>query len=104
MQAPWCYQSPVHDDIALDGPEFFRKPGSDAVSTGQDRNVLLEERFKSSAVFLHNCEKDCLDNVYCREYERFEIIRAWLNRMPEGDHQRMHCHGNSIVSGVYGKP
>jgi len=59
------YRNPAHDDIALDGLELFRERGSDAVSTGQDRNVLLEERFESLAVFLHDCEKDCLDNLYC---------------------------------------
>jgi len=95
------YENPAHADIALDDLEFFPNMGSGTESTGQDRNILLEERFESLADFLQDCVRDYLDNVYCYQYERFEIIHAWVNRAPEGGYQRMHYHGNSIVSGVY---
>ncbi|HQU16560.1 MAG: hypothetical protein B7Z66_06550 [Chromatiales bacterium 21-64-14] len=95
------YQNPEHQEIALEGLEFFPNFGSSTESTSDARNVLQEERFRDLAVFLEDCVKDYLDNVYCYQYERFEIVHAWVNRAPEGGYQRMHYHGNSVVSGVY---
>ncbi|MDE2148706.1 MAG: hypothetical protein KGJ55_02490 [Gammaproteobacteria bacterium] len=95
------YQNPVATEVPLDGLEFFPNLGSGTESTSQDRNVLREQRFGPIAAFLEDCVQDYLDNVYCYRYERFEIVHAWVNRAPEGGYQRMHYHGNSVVSGVY---
>lgn len=95
------YQNPAHQDIALDGLEFFPNMGSKTESTSDQRNVLQEERFRDLAAFLEDCVRDYLDNVYCYQYERFEIVHSWVNRAPDGGYQRMHYHGNSVVSGVY---
>jgi len=95
------YQNSAPGDIALDDLEFFPNIASGTESTSQDRNILDEQRFAPLASFLRDCIKDYLDNVYCYRYEQFEIIHSWVNRAPEGGYQRMHYHGNSIVSGVY---
>lgn len=95
------YRHPEHKDIPLDGLEFFPNRGSATESTSPDRNILTEERFSALAAFLEECVRDFVDNVYCFEYERFEIVHAWVNRAAEGGYQRMHYHGNSVVSGVY---
>ncbi|MDE2154996.1 MAG: hypothetical protein KGJ32_03750 [Xanthomonadaceae bacterium] len=95
------YQNPAPEDIALDDLEFFPNMASGTESTSQERNILDEGRFASLASFLRDCIKDYLDNVYCYQYEKFEIIHSWVNRAPEGGYQRMHYHGNSVVSGAY---
>ena len=95
------YDNPAHKVIELDRLEFFPNVGSGSYSTSADRNVLLEPEFVTLAAFLRECVTDYLDNVYCYRYDRFDISAAWVNRTPAGGAQRMHCHGNSIVSGVY---
>ena len=95
------YRNPAHKDVALEGLEFSRGADGGAESTGAELNVLRERRFEHLAGFLEDCIRDYLDNVYCYRYESFEIIHAWVNRAAEGGYQRMHFHGNSIVSGVY---
>lgn len=96
------YRNPAHRDIPLDGLEFL--PASahgEAESTAAGLNVLHDGRFEALAAFLHDCVRDYLDNVYRYRYEGFEIVHAWVNRTGIGGFQRMHYHGNSIVSGVY---
>ena len=95
------YKNPAHENISLDGLEFSTNSSSLTETTPNSRNILEEPRFASLAVFLKDCVKDYLDNVYCYQYEDFAIIHAWVNRAAEGGYQRMHYHGNSIVSGVY---
>ncbi len=95
------YRNEGHEEIPLDGLEFFPNFGSQTESTSQHRNVLSEPRFHALRGFLEDCVKDYLDNVYAYEYEDFEIVHAWVNRAPVGGFQRMHYHGNSVVSGVY---
>lgn len=95
------YQNPAHGEVSLEDLEFFPASVGGTESTSQDLNILREPRFAPLAGFIDDCVKDYLDNVYCYRYERFEIIHAWINRTPEGGFQRMHYHGNSIVSGVY---
>ena len=95
------YENPAHQAIALDGLEFFPNAGSGSYSTNAERNILLEPAFAALSTFLRECVTDYLDNVYCYRYDHFEISAAWVNRTPAGGAQRMHCHGNAIVSGVY---
>jgi uncharacterized protein (TIGR02466 family) len=95
------YENPAPQAIALDDLEFFPNAGSGSHSTSAERNVLLEPAFAALASFLGACVTDYLDNVYCYRYDRFDISAAWVNRTSAGGTQRMHCHGNSIVSGVY---
>ncbi len=95
------YVNPAHEDISLEGLEFAPNFGSRTESTSQDLNILKEPRFARLRGFLEDCVKDYLDHVFCYKYEKFEIVHAWVNRAPEGGFQRMHTHGNSVVSGVY---
>lgn len=96
------YRNPAHVDIPLDGLAFFPSHATgEAESTSADLNVLHESRFAALATFLNDCVRDYLDHVYCYDYESFEIVHAWVNRTHSGGYQRMHYHGNSIVSGVY---
>jgi uncharacterized protein (TIGR02466 family) len=95
------YQNPAHEDISLNNLDFFPNSDSGMQSTSPNRNILQEPGFEALAIFLRDCVKDYLDNVYCYQYECFEIIHAWVNRTFRGGTQRMHYHGNSIVSGVY---
>lgn len=95
------YRNPNPEEIALDDLEFFPNLGSGTESTSQERNVLAEPRFEKLAAFVKECVQDYLDNVYCYRYEKFEIVHAWVNRAPEGGYQRMHYHGNCVVSGAY---
>ncbi len=95
------YRNEDHKDIRIDDLEFSQNYGSLTESTSQDRNILKEDRFKALGKYLESCVKDYLDNVMGYEYERFAIVHSWVNRAPEGGYQRMHFHGNSVVSGVY---
>ncbi|GER06312.1 hypothetical protein GCM10007972_00490 [Iodidimonas muriae] len=95
------YENPDHKDVRIDDLHFEQNYGSTTQSTSQDRNILKEDRFKALGKHLESCVKDYLDNVYCYDYEKFAIVHAWVNRAPEGGFQRMHFHGNSVVSGVY---
>ncbi len=95
------YRNPQHEEIDLEGLEFFPNSGSKTESTADRLNILREPRFRALSTFLEECVADYLDNVYCYQYDRFEIVHAWVNRAPEGGFQRMHYHGNSVVSGVY---
>lgn len=95
------YRNPEHREIAIDDFTWAQNYGSLTQSTPQDRNILDEPRFAGLRAFLEDCVRDCLDRVYCYDYERFAIVHAWLNRAPEGGWQRMHYHGNSVLSGVY---
>ena len=95
------YKNVGHEDISLEGLEFSTNSSSGTETTPNTRNILEEPRFAALSVFLHDCVKDFLDNVYCYEYENFKIVHAWVNRAAEGGYQRMHYHGNSVVSGVY---
>ena len=95
------YRNPAHENIPLDGLEFSTNSSSGTETTPNNLNILDEPRFKLLSEFLHDCVKDYLDNVYCYQYEHFRIIHAWVNRASEGGYQRMHYHGNSVVSGVY---
>lgn len=95
------YRNENHKDIRIDDLEFLENFGSLTQSTSQDRNILKEDRFKTLGKYLEGCVKDYLDNVIGYDYERFSIVHSWVNRAPEGGYQRMHFHGNSVVSGVY---
>ncbi len=95
------YKNSAHEDISLDGLEFSTHSSSGTETTPNTQNILDEPRFATLSAFLHDCVKDFLDNVYCYEYEHFKIVHAWVNRASEGGYQRMHYHGNSVVSGVY---
>ncbi len=95
------YRNPAHQEIAIDDFAWFRNYGSLTRSTSQEKNILDEPRFHDLRAFLETCVRDYLDNVYAYEYDAFHIVHAWLNRAPEGGYQRMHFHGNSVVSGVY---
>lgn len=95
------YKNAEHADISLDGLEFSTDSSSGTETTPNNLNVLDDPRFAALSTFLHDCVKDFLDNVYCYEYENFKIVHAWVNRAAEGGYQRMHYHGNSVVSGVY---
>ncbi|GAB4124885.1 MAG: hypothetical protein Kow00104_09470 [Rhodothalassiaceae bacterium] len=95
------YRNPDHRDIRIDDLQFNPNYGSLTESTGQDRNILKEDRFRALSKFLEQCVKHYIDEVMCYDYDRFAIIHAWVNRAPEGGYQRMHYHGNSVVSGVY---
>lgn len=95
------YRNENHKDIRIDDLEFAQNYGSLTESTSQDRNILKEDRFKALGKYLEECVKDYLDNVIGYEYERFSIVHSWVNRAPDGGYQRMHFHGNSVVSGVY---
>lgn len=95
------YRNPDHADIAVDDLTFHPNYASKTESTSQEINILEEPRFSDLRSFLEDCIADYLDNVYCYAYERFEIVHAWVNRAPEGGFQRIHTHGNAIVSGVY---
>jgi len=95
------YRNPAHGDIAVDDFSYAPNYASKTESTSQDLNILDEPRFSRLRAFLEECVADYLDNVYCYAYESFEIVHAWVNRAPEGGIQRLHTHGNSIVSGVY---
>ena len=70
-------------------------------STDPTINILDDTRFAGLAAFLRDTVKDYLDNVVSYRYEDFGIIHAWINRARDGGIQRMHFHGNSVVSGVY---
>jgi len=80
------YRNPAHGDIAVDDFSYAPNYASTTESTSQDLNILDEPRFSRLRAFLEECVADYLDNVYCYAYESF---------------QRLHTHGNSIVSGVY---
>lgn len=95
------YHNREYAAVSLDGLAFSPAPMGATRSTSQTLNVLLEPRFAELRVFVEDCVKDYLDNVYCYRYESFEIIHAWVNQAPVGGFQPMHYHGNSIVSGVY---
>lgn len=95
------YRNPAHADVAIDDLSFNPNYASHTESTSPDLNILGEPRFADLRAFLEDCVRDYLDNVYCYEYEEFQIVHAWVNRAPEGGFQRMHYHGNSVVSGVY---
>lgn len=95
------YRNPAHQDIAIDDFPWVQNHGSLTRSTPQDRNILDEPRLAALRTFLEDCVRDVLDHVYGYDYEDFAIIHAWLNRAPEGGWQRMHYHGNSVLSGVY---
>lgn len=96
------YRNPAHVDIPLDGLAFH--PGTtagEAECTSPGLNVLDDARFAPLAQFLDACVRDYLDHVYCYAYEDYRIVHAWVNRTRAGGFQRMHYHGNAIVSGVY---
>lgn len=95
------YRNDSHQDIRIDDLQYFQNYGSLTESTSQDRNILKEDRFRPLAKFLESCVKHYLDEVMCYEYDKFGVIHSWVNRAPEGGYQRMHYHGNSVVSGVY---
>lgn len=95
------YKNEAHQDVPLDGLAWAPNYGSVTESTPQDLNILDEERFAKVRAFVEDCVADYLDNVMAYEYESFSIVHSWVNRAPEGGYQRMHFHGNSIVSGVY---
>lgn len=95
------YKNPAHQAISLDGLEFSTNSSSLTETTPNNLNVLEEARFAPLAAYLKDCIKDYLDNVYAYQYDNFEIIHSWVNRASEGGYQRMHYHGNSVVSGVY---
>lgn len=101
MGAVGRYRNDAHADIAIDDLEMFPNYASKTESTSPERNILAENRFAALRAFLEDCVADYLDNVYCYEYDSFDIMHSWVNRAPEGGFQRMHFHGNSIVSGVY---
>lgn len=95
------YGHPNPPTIQLDDLDFSQNFGSTSSSTDPEINVLDMERFAELNQFLRDCVADYLDNVLCYEYERFKIVHAWVNRTPEGGYQRMHFHGNSVISGTY---
>ncbi|MEX2500142.1 MAG: TIGR02466 family protein [Wenzhouxiangellaceae bacterium] len=95
------YVNAAHQSVQLDGLSFEANYGSGTESTDTEINILDEPRFAALAEFLRGCIKDFLDNVLCYQYQSFSIVHAWVNKAPEGGWQRMHFHGNSIISGVY---
>lgn len=95
------YVNPDHEDVSLDGLTLSSAVVGSTRSTSQTLNILYESRFARLKLFIEECVKDYLDNVYCYCYESFEIVHAWVNQTPVGGFQPMHYHGNSIVSGVY---
>lgn len=95
------YVNAKHPPVQLDGLDFETNYGSNTESTDAGINILDEPPFAEVAEFLDGCIEDYLDNVVCYKYESFSIVHAWVNKAPEGGFQRMHFHGNSIVSGVY---
>jgi len=95
------YRNEAPTDIPIDDLTFYPNYASRTESTSPEINILDEPRFAELRTFLEACVRDFLDNVYCYDYEDFHIVHAWLNRAPEGGFQRMHYHGNSVVSGVY---
>lgn len=96
------YRNPEHREIPVDDLEFSENyGGSTTVSTSPDLNILEEARFSQLNTFVHACVRHYLDEVMCYEYEDFSVIHAWVNRAPDKGIQRMHYHGNSIISGCY---
>lgn len=95
------YVNAKHQSVELDDLEFEANYGSKTESTSPDSNVLEDPRFSDVAAFLRDCIQDYLDNIVCYEYESFKIVHAWVNKAPTGGFQRLHFHGNSIISGVY---
>jgi uncharacterized protein (TIGR02466 family) len=95
------YQDTAHEEVSLDGLEFLPAAMGSVRSTSQALNVLHQPRFARLRLFLEDCVRDYLDNVYGYRYESFDIIHAWVNQTPVGGFQPMHYHGNSVVSGVY---
>lgn len=95
------YVNPDHRMPEIDDLAFQGNYGSGTDSTDPDVNVLDDARFADIAAFLRDSVADYLDNIVSYQYERFSIVHAWVNRAAEGGIQRMHYHGNSVVSGVY---
>lgn len=95
------YVNPDHQPVDLDDLTFQSNYGSGTESTDPDINILDESRFADLTAFLRDSVADYLDNILCYQYESFTIVHAWVNRAPEGGFQRMHFHGNCVVSGVY---
>ena len=96
------YVNPDHPSIEIDDLGFQGNYGSGTDSTDPTINILHDDpRFESITAFLRNCIADYLDNIVSYQYESFSIIHSWVNRAGDGAIQRMHYHGNSVVSGVY---
>jgi len=95
----------LHEDppaIDISDLQFQGNYGSGTISTDPEINILLEDpRFEELTAFLRDCVADYLDNIVSYQYEGFSIVHSWVNRAGEGAIQRMHYHGNSVVSGVY---
>lgn len=81
--------------------EFTRNFGSGSESTDPELNVLECSGFKVLSSFLEACIKDYLDAIVGYRYDGFEVVHSWINRTPDGGCQRLHFHGNSVLSGVY---
>lgn len=95
------YVNSGHQPVELGDLTFQANYGSNTESTNSEKNILDEPRFAELTDFLHGCIQDYLDNIVCYEYESFTIVHAWVNKAPQGGFQRLHFHGNSVISGVY---
>ena len=50
--------------------------------------------------------KEYAENILLYEYDSYELSQSWVSRKLPGQHQPMHIHPNSLISGVfyYGEP
>lgn len=96
------YVNKEHEEIDLSTLEFLQNDTASGQTTSPHLNVLERDpRFEKLSAFINGCVKDYLQNIICYDYERFSIIHSWINRTQNNGFQRMHNHGNSIVSGCY---
>lgn len=95
------YLNQDHRAIDINDLEFFPNQGSQSESTDRKLKILELPRFKNLSAHINRCIEDYLDNVVCYQYEGYSVIHSWVNRTPDDGYQRMHFHGNSVISGCY---
>lgn len=95
------YVNAGHQPVEIGDLAFESNYGSKTESTSPESNILEDSRFADLNTFLRDCIEDYLDNIVCYEYDSFTIVHAWVNKAPKGGFQRLHFHGNSVISGVY---
>ena len=91
---------PFIDNLDLSKFTFEKFKGQTKLRTEKFNNILLQPEFQEIRVWVENCAKDFLDNVFQMEYEEFFLTESWLNISGKGGYQKVHNHSNSIISGT----
>jgi uncharacterized protein (TIGR02466 family) len=69
-------------------------------SSTSNSYVLNDKALKDIKVFIEDCVKKVVDEVYLyNEKSNFCITQSWLNKTSHGQHHHKHNHSNSVLSG-----